>query len=126
MDTKIVLSNFDTVQPDLVAIEVLKVKDPSSDEVIYTSQLIVVVDKILQKMFYLPTDVWDTTAYEACRKTLQGAMRLFDEIGSDVPVIDIESGKLLDTINLNTAFPSWRDIDADADTVKAPDDVVLH
>jgi len=125
MNDQIVLDNFDTVRPEMVAIEVLKFQDTSSDEYTYTAQLIIVVDRVLQKMFYLPIDIWEDTPYEACRKALQGAMRLFDEIGNDVPVIDTKSGKMLDKIELNTAFPSWRDID-DAEAQRAPEGVVLH
>lgn len=125
MNDQIILDNFDTLRPDMVAIEVLKFQDANSDEYTYTAQLIIVVDKVLQRMFYLPIDIWEDTPYEACRKALQGAMRLFDEIGNDVPVIDVKTGKMLDKIELNATFPSWRDID-EADVSKAPEGVVLH
>lgn len=118
------IENGDTVAPELFAIEVVKVKNTLNNEIGYSSQLIIVMEKTPFKFFYIPTDVWENTSYEACRKTLQASLKLFGTVSAKIPVFDTTTGKLLDTIDVNDTFPSWKEIDLDA--TAAPEGVLLH
>lgn len=118
------IENGSTVTPELVAIEVVKTKNTLNNEIGYSSQLIVIMEKTPFKFFYLPTDVWEDTPYEACRKTLQASLKLFGTVSAKIPVFDTITGKLLDTIDVNDTFPSWKEIDMDS--TPAPEGTMLH
>lgn len=96
-----------TLFPELVCVEVLKVK---VDETLgYASQLVLILDSEKKKIIYLPTDVFAETSFEALRKTTLHAIHLFGALGDLAVVIDTVSGEVIERFNLNTVFANGYD-----------------
>lgn len=123
MTDKITFNNYDTMHPYMVAIEVLKV-ETDEDGVVYAAQLALILDKKTFEVLYLPTDVIETTADATVRKVLTGIAKLFHNcIAAQVPVIDIQAGTLIETLDINEMRYAG---DEFTETVKVPEGTVLH
>lgn len=115
------MDNHTTLHPEITAIEVLKVTT-EEDGTLYAVQLALILDIQEYKVSYLPTEILEETVDAAIRKSLASVAKLFAPISAIVPVIDISSGKLVETININDrAYKS-----DEADEVKVPEGVTLH
>lgn len=91
-----------TLFPELVCIEILKVKIDEADG--YASQLVLVLDLQKKKFIYLPTHVFEETSLGALKSTTYHAIHLFGEVASLAVVIDPESGEIIERYNLNSVL----------------------
>lgn len=91
-----------TLFPELVCIEVLKVKIDEAEG--YASQLVLVLDLEKKKFIYLPTHVFEETSLGALKATTYHAIHLFGEVASLAVVIDPESGEIIEKFNLKSVF----------------------
>lgn len=98
-----------TLFPELVCIEVLKVKVEGN--LGYASQLVLILDSDKKKLLYLPTDIFAETSFEALRKTTLHAVNLFGGLGNLAVVIDTVTGEIIEKFNLSTVFAGGYDIE---------------
>jgi hypothetical protein len=120
------IKNHDVLSVEMVAIEVIKAK--LGDEVFYTSQLVLVLDKEEDQYLNLPLDVWEKTVHDACRVTLKNAMRLFENIANIALVIDPVAGEIVEKLSLDEMYPTWLEVEEvdQPELAKVPENVTLH
>lgn len=117
------LKTRDTIVPDLVCIEVIKLKKDGKDA--YLSQVVLILDKDETQVLFLPTDIFEDTALETIKQTLKHLPHLFGDVGSIVHIFDGDSGEIIETVDLNKTFTSEAELDNDEVTLK-PFKAVLH
>jgi hypothetical protein len=120
------IKNHDVLSVEMVAIEVIKAK--LGDDVFYTSQLVLVLDKEEDQYLNLPLDVWEKTVNDACRVTLKNSMRLFDNIANIALVIDPVAGEIVEKLSLDEMYPTWLEVEEvdQPELARAPENVTLH
>lgn len=96
-----IIRNKDTVYPEAIFVELLRTQE--EDEYVYYAQLVLVVDQEQGLFFNIPLECVgprETILNSIIRSTLT----MFSSIGSVVPVLDLDTGELLEKINLNQHF----------------------
>lgn len=123
MADTITFNNYDTIHPQMVAIEVMKV-ETEEDGILYAAQLAMIINKKTFEVLYLPTDVIESTADATVRKVLTSIAKLFHNcIAAQVPVIDIKNGTLIETLDINEMRYAG---DEFTETVRVPEGTMLH
>jgi hypothetical protein len=100
------IENFDVIEPTIHCIEILRVATKTGT--IFGARLCLIVGGTgpdSMEAIYLPLNVYSSTAEETARQALDGAMRIFEDISDIAPVIDLDTGELVETFDLNDLFP---------------------
>lgn len=99
---KLEIENFNTLHPEIVIIELLQAK--TDDGYVYSTSVGLVLDSVKNHILFLPTQILEDTKYHAVRKTLTGIMKLYKDVATVVPVIDLETGNYIDRLDMRTLF----------------------
>lgn len=120
------LKNFDIMIPDVICIQI--VKEEAEEMVMYSADLVLVLDKLNNKILFLETDIVSETYLGAAQLALKHASRLFSCIADIAPVVDGKTGKLITEIDLSKSFSLTGALEDENDTSQymAPDGVTIH